>query len=104
MSRNLRGRLLSWSKAPENRRIVKAAGLIIALGILVTGADMACSRIQMTPSIERNDYGKGKKVEELDVQIGNDKKKVRTSTVFCEGGTGIILKDHQENGQADIGR
>ena len=47
MSRNLRGRLLSWSKAPENRRIVKAAGLIIALVILVTGADMACSRIQM---------------------------------------------------------
>ena len=31
MSRNLRGRLLSWSKAPENRRIVKAAGLIIAV-------------------------------------------------------------------------
>lgn len=89
---------------------MKAAGLIIALGILVTGADMACSRIQMTPSIERNDYGKGKKVEELDVEIGNKKKKVRTSvegiraTVFCEGGTGIILKDHQENGQADIGR
>ncbi len=84
MSRNLRGRLLSWSKAPENRRIVKAAGLIIALGILVTGADMACSRIQMTPSIERNDYGKGKKVEELDVQIGNEKKKVRTSVEVSE--------------------
>ena len=89
---------------------MKAAGLIIALGILVTGADMACSRTQMTPSIERNDYGKGKKVEELDVQIGNKKKKgpdfgrgIR-ATVFCEGGTGIILKDHQENGQADIGR
>lgn len=84
MSRNLRGRLLSWSKASENRRIVKAAGLIIALGILVTGADMACSRIQMTPSIERNDYGKGKKVEELDVQIGNKKKKVRTSVEVSE--------------------
>lgn len=84
MSRNLRGRLLSWSKAPENRRIVKAAGLIIALGILVTGADMACSRIQMTPSIERNDYGKGKKVEELDVEIGNKKKKVRTSVEVSE--------------------
>ena len=84
LSRNLRGRLLSWSKAPENRRIVKAAGLIIALGILVTGADMACSRIQMTPSIERNDYGKGKKVEELDVQIGNEKKKVRTSVEVSE--------------------
>ena len=52
---------------------MKAAGLVIALGILVTGADMACSRIQMTPSIERNDYGKGKKVEELLVQIGNKK-------------------------------
>lgn len=84
MSRNLRGRLLSWSKASENRRIVKAAGLIIALGILVTGADMACSRTQMTPSIERNDYGKGKKVEELDVQIGNKKKKVRTSVEVSE--------------------
>lgn len=84
MSRNLRGCLLSWSKAPENRRIVKAAGLIIALGILVTGADMACSRIQMTPSIERNDYGKGKKVEELDVEIGNKKKKVRTSVEVSE--------------------
>ena len=84
MSRNLRGRLLSWSKAPENRRIVKAAGLIIALGILVTGADTACSRIQMTPSIERNDYGKGKKVEELDVEIGNKKKKVRTSVEVSE--------------------
>ena len=84
MSRNLRGRLLSWSKAPENRRIVKAAGLIIALGILVTGADMACSRTQMTPSIERNDYGKGKKVEELDVEIGNKKKKVRTSVEVSE--------------------
>ena len=84
MSRNLRWRLLSLSKAPENRRIVKAAGLIIALGILVTGADMACSRIQMTPSIERNDYGKGKKVEELDVQIGNKKKKVRTSVEVSE--------------------
>ena len=84
MSRNLRGRLLSWSKAPENRRIVKAAGLIIALGILVTGADMACSRIQMTPSIARNDYGKGKKVEELDVQIANKKKKVRTSVEVSE--------------------
>lgn len=84
MSRNLRGRLLSWNKAPENRRIVKAAGLIIALGILVTGADMACSRIQMTPSIERNDYGKGKKVEELDVEIGNKKKKVRTSVEVSE--------------------
>lgn len=84
MSRNLRGRLLSWSKASENRRIVKAAGLIIALGILVTGADMACSRIQMTPSIERNDYGKGKKVEELDVEIGNKKKKVRTSVEVSE--------------------
>lgn len=71
-------------KAPENRRIVKAAGLIIALGILVTGADMACSRTQMTPSIERNDYGKGKKVEELDVQIGNKKKKVRTSVEVSE--------------------
>ena len=63
---------------------MKAAGLIIALGILVTGADMACSRIQMTPSIERNDYGKGKKVEELDVQIGNKKKKVRTSVEVSE--------------------
>ena len=63
---------------------MKAAGLIIALGILVTGADMACSRIQMTPSIERNDYGKGKKVEELDVQIGNEKKKVRTSVEVSE--------------------
>lgn len=84
MSRNLRGRLLSWSKASENRRIVKAAGLIIALGILVTGADIACSRIQMTPSIERNDYGKGKKVEELDVEIGNKKKKVRTSVEVSE--------------------
>lgn len=84
MSRNLRGRLLSWSKALKNRRIVKAAGLIIALGILVTGADMACSRTQMTPSIERNDYGKGKKVEELDVQIGNKKKKVRTSVEVSE--------------------
>lgn len=84
MSRNLRGRLLSWSKASENRRIVKAAGLIIALGILVTGADMTCSRTQMTPSIERNDYGKGKKVEELDVQIGNKKKKVRTSVEVSE--------------------
>lgn len=84
MSRNLRGRLLSWSKASENRRIVKAAGLIIALGILVTGADMACSRTQMTPSIERNDYGKGKKVEELDVEIGNKKKKVRTSVEVSE--------------------
>lgn len=84
MSRNLRGRLLSWSKDLKNRRIVKAAGLIIALGILVTGADMACSRTQMTPSIERNDYGKGKKVEELDVQIGNKKKKVRTSVEVSE--------------------
>ena len=84
MSRNLRGRLLSWSKASENRRIVKAAGLIIALGILVTEADMTCSRTQMTPSIERNDYGKGKKVEELDVQIGNKKKKVRTSVEVSE--------------------
>ena len=64
--------------------IVKAAGLIIALGILVTGADIACSRIQMTPSIERNDYGKGKKVEELDVEIGNKKKKVRTSVEVSE--------------------
>ena len=64
---------------------MKAAGLIIALGILVTGADMTCSRTQMTPSIERNDYGKGKKVEELDVQIGNKKKKVRTSV---EGSSG----------------
>ena len=63
---------------------MKAAGLIIALGILVTGADMACSRTQMTPSIERNDYGKGKKVEELDVQIGNKKKKVRTSVEVSE--------------------
>lgn len=45
---------------------------------------MACSRIQMTPSIERNDYGKGKKVEELDVQIGNEKKKVRTSVEVSE--------------------
>lgn len=63
---------------------MKAAGLIIALGILVTGADMACSRIQMTPSIERNDYGKGKKVEELDVEIGNKKKKVRTSVEVSE--------------------
>lgn len=63
---------------------MKAAGLIIALGILVTGADMAYSRIQMTPSIERNDYGKGKKVEELDVQIGNEKKKVRTSVEVSE--------------------
>ena len=45
---------------------------------------MACSRIQMTPSIERNDYGKGKKVEELDVQIGNKKKKVRTSVEVSE--------------------
>ena len=42
--------------------------------------------------------------------IGNKKKKVPDfgrgirATVFCEGGTGIILKDHQENGQADIGR
>ena len=84
MSRNLRGRLLSWSKDLKNRRIVKAAGLVIALGILVTGADMACSRTQMTPSIERNDYGKGKKVEELDVQIGNKKKKVRTSVEVSE--------------------
>ena len=84
MSRNLRGRLLSWSKASENRRIVKAAGLIIALGILVTGADMTCSRTQITPSIERIDYGKGKKVEELDVQIGNKKKKVRTSVEVSE--------------------
>lgn len=84
MFRNLRGRLLSWSKDLKNRRIVKAAGLIIALGILVTGADMACSRTQMTPSIERNDYGKGKKVEELDVQIGNKKKKVRTSVEVSE--------------------
>ena len=104
MSRNLRGRLLSWSKAPENRRIVKAAGLIIALGILVTGADMACSRTQMTPSIERNDYGKGKKVEELEKEKGPDFGRGIRATVFCEGGTGIILKDHQENGQADIGR
>lgn len=63
---------------------MKAAGLIIALGILVTGADIACSRIQMTPSIERNDYGKGKKVEELDVEIGNKKKKVRTSVEVSE--------------------
>ena len=63
---------------------MKAAGLIIALGILVTGADMACSRIQMTPSIARNDYGKGKKVEELDVEIGNEKKKVRTSVEVSE--------------------
>ena len=63
---------------------MKAAGLIIALGILVTGADMTCSRTQMTPSIERNDYGKGKKVEELDVQIGNKKKKVRTSVEVSE--------------------
>ena len=78
MSRNLRGRLLSWSKVPENRRIVKAAGLIIALGILVTGADMACSRTQMTPSIERNDYGKGKKVEELDIPC----KKTNRGTVY----------------------
>ena len=86
---------------------MKAAGLIIALGILVTGADMACSRTQMTPSIERNDYGKGKKVEELDVEIGNkgpDFGRGIRATVFCEGGTGIILKDYQENGQADIGR
>ena len=45
---------------------------------------MACSRIQMTPSIERNDYGKGKKVEELDVEIGNKKKKVRTSVEVSE--------------------
>lgn len=96
MSRNLRGRLLSWSKAPENRRIVKAAGLIIALGILVTGADMACSRIQMTPSIERNDYGKGKKwknwmwrseIKEKGPDFGRGIR----ATVFCEGGTGIIL-------------
>ena len=38
----------------------------------------------MTPSIERNDYGKGKKVEELDVEIGNKKKKVRTSVEVSE--------------------
>ena len=92
---------------------MKAAGLIIALGILVTGADMACSRIQMTPSIERNDYGKGKKVDDLVYRqlkdgiedyrgpilvsgctdtakwhltslIGNKKKKVRTSVEVSE--------------------
>ncbi len=39
---------------------------------------------QMQPSIERNDYGKGKKTEELDVKAGDDQKKVRTKVEVSE--------------------
>ena len=78
---------------------MKAAGLIIALGILVTGADMACSRTQMTPSIERNDYGKGKKVEELDVEMQRaaeetwlNTRQVRELLNVCEGTLNLWAK------------
>ena len=58
--------------------------MILISGILLTGADLLYSVTQIHPSIERNDYGKGTKTEELDVKVGNHKKKVRTQVNVSE--------------------
>lgn len=46
--------------------------------------DAVQSARQMQPSIGRNAYGKGKRTEELDVKVGNDKKKVKTQIEVSE--------------------
>lgn len=46
--------------------------------------DAVQSARQMQPSIGRNTYGKGKRTEELDVKVGNDKKKVKTQIEVSE--------------------
>lgn len=53
-------------------------------GIVLTGTDVLRSMRQIQPTVERNDYGKGTKTEELDVKVGNHKKKVRTNVKVSE--------------------
>ena len=58
--------------------------VVIVFGVLLTSRDAIHSMKQMQPSIERNDYGKGSKTEELDVKVGNKKKKVRAAVEVSE--------------------
>lgn len=58
--------------------------IALAGGVILTGVDMMQARKQMGSSIERNDYGKGKRTKELDVQIGENKEKVRTNIEVSE--------------------
>lgn len=58
--------------------------VLLAFGILLTGADVIYSMRQIQPSIDRNDYGKGTRTEELDVKVGNKKKKIRTNVEVSE--------------------
>lgn len=58
--------------------------MLIVFGLLLTSRDAVYSMKQIQPSIERNDYGKGSKTEELDVKVGNKKKKVRADVEVSE--------------------
>ena len=58
--------------------------MVLVMGTLVTGADIMQSSKELPVSMERNDYGKGKKTQELDVTVGKNKKKIRTKVEVSE--------------------
>ena len=64
--------------------MILAVCIVILLGIVLTGVDAVHAVRQITPSVERNSYGKGKRTEELDVRVGNEKHRIKTRIEVSE--------------------
>lgn len=58
--------------------------MLLVMGMLVTVADIVQSSKKLPMSIERNDYGRGKKTQTLDVTVGKNKKRIRTKVEVSE--------------------
>lgn len=70
-------RILSRSKANRDRNIKKLIPVfLLAAGILLLSADYVRSITAIDGTVERNSYGEGSRTEELEVAIGDRKKKI----------------------------